>query len=157
MNINGCPVSFEQRPINEYKKVKKEKFLFIKKIIKNKETFNLFFIIFFIMLLYIIYICDFEFIIKYNEYFETILLICFSITILLLGRLYFNSLYIAQRLLSASIKYEESGWYNGQIWTKFNVLTIRDRLIIKYCFEPLIINLSQFIHFFLLIFLILFF
>jgi hypothetical protein len=40
--------------------------------------------------------------------------------------------YVGDRLLSAVIPYEESGWYDGQMWVKPPEILARDRLLGSY-------------------------
>ncbi len=62
---------------------------------------------------------------------------------LTLLRLYLGWSYIRDRLLRETIFYEESGWYDGQTWTKpLSVLT-RDRLIVSYQVQPILQRLKR--------------
>nr|QCI04282.1 hypothetical protein [Anotrichium furcellatum] len=67
-------------------------------------------------------------------------------------RLYLGWSYILNRLLSASIFYEESGWYDGQIWIKKTSYLVKDRLIGTYYILPIIYRLKVFCLFIILIF-----
>jgi len=58
------------------------------------------------------------------------------ILILIFIRLYLGWSYIIKRLLSATVFYEESGWYDGQIWIKTAENLTRDRLIGLYQIIP---------------------
>ena len=51
-------------------------------------------------------------------------------------RLYLGWSYVVKRLLSATVFYEESGWYDGQIWIKTAENLTRDRLIGIYQIIP---------------------
>jgi hypothetical protein len=51
---------------------------------------------------------------------------------LVLLRLYLGWIYVYDRLQSEKVFYEESGWYDGQIWTKTAAILTRDRLIVSY-------------------------
>ncbi|NJR76087.1 MAG: CGLD27 family protein, partial [Scytonema sp. CRU_2_7] len=52
--------------------------------------------------------------------------------VLALVRLYLGWFYISDRLFSPTVFYEESGWYDGQTWTKPEDVLNRDRLIATY-------------------------
>ena len=67
---------------------------------------------------------------------ESLCVIIFLSTIL--ARLYLGWLYIVNRLLSAAIFYEESGWYDGQIWIKTPEMLTKDRLVATYYVVPLL-------------------
>ena len=62
---------------------------------------------------------------------------------LVISRLYLGWLYIGGRLKSETIFYEESGWYDGQIWTKTPEILKRDRFIFSYQIEPILVRLKQ--------------
>ncbi|XP_062181422.1 uncharacterized protein ycf36-like isoform X2 [Phragmites australis] len=44
-------------------------------------------------------------------------------------RMYLGWAYVGNRLLSATVEYEETGWYDGQIWIKTPEVLARDRLL----------------------------
>ncbi len=39
---------------------------------------------------------------------------------------------VCYRLLSATVEYEETGWYDGQVWVKTPQMLMRDRLLGTY-------------------------
>ncbi|XP_027079035.1 protein CONSERVED IN THE GREEN LINEAGE AND DIATOMS 27, chloroplastic-like isoform X3 [Coffea arabica] len=51
--------------------------------------------------------------------------------------------YVGDRLLSAVIPYEETGWYDGQMWVKPPEILARDRLLGSYKVKPVIQLLKQ--------------
>lgn len=57
---------------------------------------------------------------------------------LTLLRLYLGWSYVRDRLLKETIFYEESGWYDGQTWTKPPEILTRDRLIVSYQVQPIL-------------------
>ncbi|MEA5621153.1 CGLD27 family protein [Cronbergia sp. UHCC 0137] len=57
--------------------------------------------------------------------------------ILALVRLYLGWWYVRDRLHSPTVFYEESGWYDGQTWTKPQEIMARDRLIVTYDIKPI--------------------
>jgi hypothetical protein len=56
-------------------------------------------------------------------------------------RLYLGWNYVKSRLLQDTIFYEESGWYDGQTWTKPDEVSQRDRLIVSYQIQPILSRL----------------
>lgn len=58
-------------------------------------------------------------------------------------RIYLGWSYVGNRLLSAVIPYEESGWYDGQMWVKPPEILARDRLLGSYKVKPVIKLLKQ--------------
>ena len=62
---------------------------------------------------------------------------------LTLLRLYLGWSYVRDRLLRETIFYEESGWYDGQTWTKPPEVLTRDRLIVSYQVQPILQRLKR--------------
>jgi hypothetical protein len=58
-------------------------------------------------------------------------------------RLYLGWIYVQQRLKAEKVFYEESGWYDGQVWQKPKVVLDRDLLIVNYQIEPIIKRLKN--------------
>jgi hypothetical protein len=58
------------------------------------------------------------------------------IVLLALIRLYLGWAYVSARLADTTVVYEESGWYDGQIWEKPTEVLIRDRLVVSYQIQP---------------------
>ena len=63
--------------------------------------------------------------------------------LLLLVRQWLGWTYVMQRLLSESVDYEESGWYDGQVWEKPLVLKEKESLIASIEVKPILKNLIQ--------------
>mgnify|MGYP001262535924 FL=1 len=62
--------------------------------------------------------------------------------ILLLSRQWLSWLYIYKRLNSEKIEYEESGWYDGQVWEKPIDWRSKDLLIAQHQVKPIINHLK---------------
>lgn len=62
---------------------------------------------------------------------------------LVLLRLYLGWFYIRNRLLDETVFYEESGWYDGQVWCKPPEVLMRDRLIVSYEIQPILQRLHR--------------
>ncbi|GAV58741.1 DUF1230 domain-containing protein [Cephalotus follicularis] len=62
---------------------------------------------------------------------------------LIVLRIYLGWSYVGDRLLAAIIPYEESGWYDGQMWVKPPEVLARDRLLGSYKVKPVIKLLKQ--------------
>ena len=63
--------------------------------------------------------------------------------VLNLVRLYLGWNYINSRLSSPTVFYEESGWYDGQSWTKPPQALTQDRLIVTYQVQPVLKRIRQ--------------
>ncbi|MGD1928441.1 MAG: CGLD27 family protein [Leptolyngbyaceae cyanobacterium] len=57
---------------------------------------------------------------------------------LALAQLYVGWFHVGQRLQQAAVFYEESGWYDGQMWQKPEDILNRDRLIMDYQVKPVL-------------------
>nr|YP_009397461.1 hypothetical protein [Dasyclonium flaccidum]ARW66647.1 hypothetical protein [Dasyclonium flaccidum] len=134
---SDCPVPFDQQPLNEYLILKKS-WLFSWSTYKVTQYIKIITFVssmlFIFNGLWIIYL----FIHSSNllKLLVLDLLICDLILCFLFIRIYLGWSYVIKRLLSATIFYEESGWYDGQIWVKTSKHLIQDRLIGLYEIMP---------------------
>ena len=143
MNQSKCPVPREQQPTNEFIELSKSK---IFSWPKTKKSLILVLIKFWIgtFVLFII-------ISSGSVYFKTsllkyILLSFFSslsIPLLISIRLYLGWNHIFKRLTSEKVEYEESGWYDGQVWENPLVLKEKESLIASIEVKPILKNLIQ--------------
>jgi hypothetical protein len=53
-------------------------------------------------------------------------------------RLLLGWIYIKDRLQSSTVLYEETGWYDGQRWTKPETDLIKERLLVTYEVQPIL-------------------
>lgn len=60
-----------------------------------------------------------------------------ALLLLIVSRLYLGWRYIRDRLEKAVVEYEETGWYDGQVWEKEPVQRDRELLISTYEVRPL--------------------
>lgn len=138
----NCPVPFEQQPLNEYLLLKKS-WLFLWSV-SSKKIFILGPLLLFLLFGPIIS-CISKIIIPMYDFYNNLLLNLFIgnlIVFLLLLRVYLGWSYILKRLLSATVFYEESGWYDGQIWVKTSDYLMQDRLVGLYQVMPFIIRIK---------------
>jgi hypothetical protein len=63
--------------------------------------------------------------------------------LMVLLRLYLGWRYVRGRLFSETVVYEESGWYDGQVWPKPSEELDRDRLVANYEVQPLLQRLER--------------
>ena len=63
--------------------------------------------------------------------------------ILLLSRQWLSWIYIYKRLNSESIEYEETGWYDGQVWEKPIDWRAKDLLIAQHQVKPILDHLKM--------------
>ena len=63
--------------------------------------------------------------------------------LLLLMRQWLGWTYVMKRLLAETVDYEESGWYDGQIWEKPLSWRERDLLVARYEVRPILGRLGR--------------
>ena len=146
MNKIICPVPLNQRPLNEFNSIRNswiiswpllEKIVFYKKLLYSW-----------------IFITPISLVISYgSDYLKNNILelTLISITsallfpLLLLSRQWLSWLYIYKRLNSENIEYEESGWYDGQVWEKPIDWRAKDLLIAQHQIKPILNHLEKII------------
>ena len=143
MNESKCPVPRAQQPTNEFIELSKSSIFSWPKTKKSLIiTLIKFWIGSFILFLVIS---------SGSVYFKTsllkyILLSLFSslsIPLLISIRLYLGWNHVFKRLTSEKVEYEESGWYDGQVWIKPLVLKEKESLIASIEVKPILQNLIQ--------------
>ena len=145
MNETKCPVPKEQQPTNEFIELSKSA---IFSWPKNKQSLILVLIKFWLGTFVF-----FIFISTGSIYFKTSILkyalLCLfsslSIPLLILIRLYLGWKHVFKRLTSERVVYEESGWYDGQVWIKPLVLKEKESLIASIEVKPILKNITQII------------
>ena len=143
MNEPKCPVPKEQQPTNEFIELSKS---VVFSWPKTKKSL-IFVLIKFWVGAFIIFIV----ISSGSIYFKTSLLkyillsfFCsLSIPLLISIRLYLGWNHVFKRLTSEKVEYEESGWYDGQVWKKPLVLKEKESLIASIEVKPILKNLIQ--------------
>jgi hypothetical protein len=138
-----CPVPREQQPTNEFIELSKSNIFSWPKTKKS---------LFFVLIkFWLVAFVLFLIISSGSVYFKTsilkyILLSFFSslsIPLLISIRLYLGWNHVFRRLTSERVEYEESGWYDGQVWIKPLVLKEKESLIASIEVKPILKNLIQ--------------
>lgn len=143
-SVSICPVPTEQQPINEYQQLKESWFF-------SWVTLDLR-----VYIIKLAWVWGWSWLIAGplaaasfapKRYFVQFILcggasagIFVAVTLL---RLYLGWSYVRDRLLRETIFYEESGWYDGQTWTKPPEILARDRLIVSYEIQPIFQRLKR--------------
>ena len=143
MNEFKCPVPREQQPTNEFIELSKSK---IFSWPKTKKSLILILIKFWVGAFVLFLVIS-----SGSVYFKTstlkyILMSFFSslsIPLLITIRLYLGWNHVFKRLTSERVEYEESGWYDGQVWIKPLVLKEKESLIASIEVKPILRNLLQ--------------
>ena len=143
MNQSKCPVPREQQPTNEFIELSKSN---IFSWPKTKKTLILILIKFWVGAFVLFLVISSGSIYFKTSLLKYILLSFFSslsIPLLISIRLYLGWNHIFKRLTSEKVEYEESGWYDGQVWEKPLVLKEKESLIASIEVKPILRNLIQ--------------
>ena len=143
MNEYNCPVPKEQQPTNEFIELSKS---IIFSWPKTKKSLILVLIKFWIGAFVLFLVISSGSIYFKTSILKYILLSLFSslsIPLLISIRLYLGWNHIFKRLNSERVEYEESGWYDGQVWIKPLVLKEKESLIASIEVKPILKNLMQ--------------
>ena len=143
MNESKCPVPREQQPTNEFIELSKSN---IFSWPKTKKSLILILVKFWVGSFVLFLLIS-----SGSIYFKTFLLkyillsfFCsLSIPLLISIRLYLGWNHVFKRLNSERVEYEESGWYDGQVWTKPLFLKEKESLIATIEVKPILKNLIQ--------------
>ena len=143
MNESKCPVPKEQQPTNEFIELSKSTIFSWPKTKKSLITVLIKFWLFAFLLFLVISSGSIYFktnLLKYTllSFFSSL-----SIPLLISIRLYLGWNHIFKRLTSERVEYEESGWYDGQVWLKPIVLKEKESLIASIEVKPILKNLIQ--------------
>ena len=143
MNQSKCPVPREQQPTNEFIELSKSK---IFSWPKTKKSLILTLIKFWVGAFVLFLVISSGSVYFKKSLLKYILLSFFSslsIPLLISIRLYLGWNHIFKRLTSEKVEYEESGWYDGQVWEKPLFLKEKESLIATIEVKPILKNLIQ--------------
>ena len=143
MNESNCPVPREQQPTNEFIELSKS---IIYSWPKTKKSLILVLIKFWVGTFILFLVISSGSIYFKTSLIKYILLSFFSslsIPLLISIKLYLGWNHVFKRLISERVEYEESGWYDGQVWIKPLVLKEKESLIALIEVKPILKNLNQ--------------
>lgn len=143
-SVSDCPVPVEQQPLHEYEELKASNF-YCSCTLNWREYITKLTLIWGLSWLVAAPIATASFA---PQKYPLQFILCASAiasigVIFTVVRLYLGWSYVCDRLISPTIFYEESGWYDGQTWTKPQSVLTRDRLIVSYQIKPIIQRLQQ--------------
>ena len=143
MSESKCPVPKEQQPTNEFIALSNSS---IFSWPKTKKSL-VFVLIKFWAFAFVIFLIISSGSINFENYILRYILLSFfsslSIPLLISLRLYIGWNHVFKRLNSEKVEYEESGWYDGQVWEKPLVLKEKESLIASIEVRPILRNLIQ--------------
>ena len=137
-SIQNCPVPPEQQPLNEYKSLQNSWFFqwstestvrYVKTLLTlwlGGWLFSLPFAV--------------EALVEVESQGKVLLAAnagAIALLLLIVTRLYLGWRYVRDRLEKPVVEYEETGWYDGQVWEKTNAQRDREMLISSYEVRPL--------------------
>ena len=132
-----CPVPFDQQPLNEFYALKDSCFFSFFGFKLHRYIHSMAIIVLALILIFTpVILKAFKF--SWNKFLLNESFCIVLVLGLILVRLYLGWSYIISRLFSATVFYEESGWYDGQIWIKTPEMLTKDRLIGTYYIVPLL-------------------
>ena len=143
MNETKCPVPRDQQPTNEFIELSKST---IFSWPKSKKSLILVLIKFWIGAFVIFLVISSGSVYFKSSILKYILPSFFSslaIPLLISARLYVGWNHVFKRLTSEKVEYEESGWYDGQVWIKPLALKEKESLIASIEVKPILKNLIQ--------------
>ena len=143
MNESKCPVPKDQQPSNEFIELSRS---VIFSWPKTKSSLILVLIKFWagaFVLFLVISSGSVYFKTSLLKYILISLFSSLSIPLLISIRLYLGWNHVFKRLISERVEYEESGWYDGQVWVKPLVLKEKESLIALLEVKPILKNLIQ--------------
>ena len=143
MNSSKCPVPKNQQPTNEFIELSNS---FVFSWAKSNKKFSIILTSLWILTFLLFIIISSGSVYFSSELFKYFLLSFFSslsLPLLLTIRLYLGWNHIYKRLTSEKVEYEESGWYDGQIWIKPIDLKEKESLIASIEVKPILKNLAQ--------------
>ena len=145
MNESKCPVPREQQPTNEFIELSKSTIFSWPKTKKSLISVLIRFWVGAFVLFLLISSGSVYFKTSLLKYMLLSLFSSLSIPLLITVRLYLGWNHVFKSLTSERIEYEESGWYDGQVWIKPVVLKEKESLIASIEVKPILKNLIQII------------
>ena len=143
MNESKCPVPREQQPTNKFIELSKSIIFSWPKTKKSLITILIKFWLGAFVLFLVISSGSVYFKTSLLKYIPLSLFSSLSIPLLITIRLYLGWEHVFKWLLSEKIEYEESGWYDGQVWIKPLVLKEKESLIATIEVRPILKNIIQ--------------
>ena len=139
-----CPVPEEQQPLNEYKELQSSWFFswaalpvvpFTKRLVGVA--------LFSFVLISPVCLSAFSPARLPLQFALVSLIAALALPTLVLVQLYVGWNHVRSRLADERVFYEESGWYDGQYWTKPDEVRDQDQLVVAYEIQPLMRRIEK--------------
>jgi hypothetical protein len=137
VSTSGCPIPFDQQPLNEYRSLQDS--CFARWAILDLRAYLVRTLVWWSLGWLLCFPIAVGSMAWEKLPLQCLLAATVGATVLLLMvmvRLYLGWAYVCDRLLSEHIFYEETGWYDGQTWTKPEPDLLQERLIATYEIRP---------------------
>lgn len=139
-----CPVPEEQQPLNEFKDLQ-ESWFFKWAMLEQLPFLGRLAIVWAVGLVLVmpISLVSFPFAkLPVQCFWSAAIGACFPVIFVLVQQ-YLGWTYVRDRLSAERIFYEESGWYDGQYWTKPSEMLAQDQLVVTYQIHPLLKRIQR--------------
>ena len=143
MNKIICPVPLDQRPLNEFNSIR-DSWIISWPFLERSTFYRKLTYSWLLITPISLTISSGSDYLKNNMFELTFVSFTASLAfpILLLIRQWLSWIYIYKRLNSENIEYEESGWYDGQVWEKPIDWRAKDLLIAQHQIKPILNHLQ---------------
>jgi hypothetical protein len=139
LSPSACPVPSEQLPLNEYQELRDSWFFRWVTLSLASYVRKLFWVgVWSGIVMGPIAAASFPATRYPVRFFLTSMAGTIAFLLLVLIRLYLGWAYVSSRLIDPNVVYEESGWYDGQVWMKPEAMLARDHLVATYQIQPLL-------------------
>ena len=144
MTVLSCPVPPEQRPLQEYQQLRDSWFF-----VWPSETFagllRPLAVSWLLMVPLTTLVASGSWVLRHDlpRLLAAGAVAATALPLLLLVRQWLGWSYVHRRLLSERVEYEESGWYDGQVWEKPLAWRQQDLLVAQHQVRPVLRRLQQ--------------
>lgn len=144
MSAVACPVPPEQRPLEEYEQLRRSWFFAwpaetLAGLLKPLAISWL------ILLPITVVVASGSWVLRHDPARLVVsgAVAAIALPALLLVRQWLGWSYVHKRLVSERVEYEESGWYDGQVWEKPLAWRQQDLLVATHQVKPVLLRLQQ--------------
>ena len=139
-----CPVPQEQQPLREYQQLLTSWF-FVWPSASSLALFRALAIAWVLALLPALLVANGSYALRHRPMplLLAALVVALLLPLLLLVRQWLGWRYVLQRLVRERVDYEESGWYDGQVWEKPLAWRQRDLLVARHQLQPVMERLRR--------------
>lgn len=145
-NLDGiaCPVPAEQQPLREYQQLL-ESWFFVWPSASSASLLRPLAVAWFLALLPALLVASGSYALRHHPLplLLAALVVALLLPLLLLVRQWLGWSYVRQRLVRERVEYEESGWYDGQVWEKPLAWRQRDLLVVRHQLQPVLERLRR--------------